>query len=410
MPPFVWHGSIRSPEIAEQAAYYGDGFFHNNIFWPKEPRPADGRPLPAALRALRPRAGRPGDRRARRPRLHAHEQPGRDPRVPAVLRPRAGLRRRAVARGLHGPDADDGRQPAAGHRPDAGASASSSATTSASCSWPTTPACRSRPCSSRWTCSASRSCRSCAGSSRRCGRPTSRPDRRSIRARRRRRPQRPRRGPPASRAGMSDRGATRSLVVVTAGLSQPSSTPAARRPAGGRHRAPPARRPASSRALEVIELRDHAQDLDEPPADRLPEPRRCRRRIDAVLAADGLIAVTPIFSALVQRPVQAVLRRPRSRRARRQARADRGDRRAPPRHSLALEHAMRPLFAYLGAAVVPTGGLRRDRGLGRGRRDRRRQRSWSASTGPPGSLAARSRIPPRPGPATRSRTRPRSRS
>lgn len=34
--PFVWHGSIRSPEIAEQAAYYGDGFFHNNIFWPME--------------------------------------------------------------------------------------------------------------------------------------------------------------------------------------------------------------------------------------------------------------------------------------------------------------------------------------------------------------------------------------
>ena len=33
--PFVWHGSIRSPEIAEQAAYYGDGFFANNIFWPK---------------------------------------------------------------------------------------------------------------------------------------------------------------------------------------------------------------------------------------------------------------------------------------------------------------------------------------------------------------------------------------
>ena len=33
VPPFVWHGSIRSPEIAEQAAYYGDGFFHNNIFW-----------------------------------------------------------------------------------------------------------------------------------------------------------------------------------------------------------------------------------------------------------------------------------------------------------------------------------------------------------------------------------------
>ncbi|MDQ7904501.1 LLM class flavin-dependent oxidoreductase [Phytohabitans sp. ZYX-F-186] len=36
VPPFVWHGSIRSPQIAEQAAYYGDGFFHNNIFWPVE--------------------------------------------------------------------------------------------------------------------------------------------------------------------------------------------------------------------------------------------------------------------------------------------------------------------------------------------------------------------------------------
>ncbi|GAA4920140.1 putative FMN-dependent luciferase-like monooxygenase [Actinomycetospora succinea] len=34
--PFVWHGSIRSPEIAEQAAYYGDGFFHNHIFWPAD--------------------------------------------------------------------------------------------------------------------------------------------------------------------------------------------------------------------------------------------------------------------------------------------------------------------------------------------------------------------------------------
>src|SRR4051812_15640634 len=36
VPPFVWHGSIRSTEIAEQAAYYGDGYFANHIFWPKE--------------------------------------------------------------------------------------------------------------------------------------------------------------------------------------------------------------------------------------------------------------------------------------------------------------------------------------------------------------------------------------
>ncbi|MFI9781717.1 LLM class flavin-dependent oxidoreductase [Streptomyces sp. NPDC051956] len=31
-PPGVWHGSIRSPEIAAQATCYGDGFFVNNLF------------------------------------------------------------------------------------------------------------------------------------------------------------------------------------------------------------------------------------------------------------------------------------------------------------------------------------------------------------------------------------------
>lgn len=35
-PPFVWHGSIRSPEIAEQAAFYGDGFVVNNLFMPHD--------------------------------------------------------------------------------------------------------------------------------------------------------------------------------------------------------------------------------------------------------------------------------------------------------------------------------------------------------------------------------------
>ena len=77
VPPFVWHGSIRSPEIAEQAAYYGDGFFANHIFWPTDALRAAGRALPAALRALRPRHRRPGDRRPRRPGVHAQELPGR---------------------------------------------------------------------------------------------------------------------------------------------------------------------------------------------------------------------------------------------------------------------------------------------------------------------------------------------
>lgn len=36
VPPFVWHGSIRTPEVAEIAAFFGDGYFANNIFWPAE--------------------------------------------------------------------------------------------------------------------------------------------------------------------------------------------------------------------------------------------------------------------------------------------------------------------------------------------------------------------------------------
>ncbi|MFF5701905.1 CE1758 family FMN-dependent luciferase-like monooxygenase [Streptomyces sp. NPDC012794] len=36
VPPFVWHASVRSPEIAEQAAYYGDGFFADNLSAPVE--------------------------------------------------------------------------------------------------------------------------------------------------------------------------------------------------------------------------------------------------------------------------------------------------------------------------------------------------------------------------------------
>ena len=34
VPPYVWHGAIRTPEIAEQAAFYGNGYFANHILAP----------------------------------------------------------------------------------------------------------------------------------------------------------------------------------------------------------------------------------------------------------------------------------------------------------------------------------------------------------------------------------------
>ena len=87
----------------------------------------------------------------------------------------------------------------------------------------------------------------------------------------------------------------RSLVVVSAGLSQPSST----RLLADRLSTAIERHLRDSGVephLEVVELRDHAQDLTSHLLTGFPSPR-LQAALDIVLAADGLIAVTPIFSA-----------------------------------------------------------------------------------------------------------------
>src|SRR3954470_21963240 len=145
---------------------------------------------------------------------------------------------------------------------------------------------------------------------------------------------------------------SRRLVVVTAGLSQPSST----RLLADRLLA------ATTRSLgeagvqvepEIHELRDHAQDLTNNLLTGFPSPR-LRSVIDGVVGADGLIAVTPIFNAsysglfklffdVVEKDGLAGMPT---------LLAATG---GTSRHSLAIDHAMRPLFAYLDAAVVATG-------------------------------------------------------
>ena len=144
----------------------------------------------------------------------------------------------------------------------------------------------------------------------------------------------------------------RSLVVVTAGLSQPSATRllADRLSAAvDRH----LRDAGVEPTVEVIELRDHAQDLTNNLLTGFPSPK-LQSALDALLSADGLIAVTPIFSAsysglfkmffdvidrdgLAGKPTLI------------------GATGGSTRHSLAVEHAVRPLFAYLNAAVAATG-------------------------------------------------------
>jgi FMN reductase len=143
----------------------------------------------------------------------------------------------------------------------------------------------------------------------------------------------------------------RSLVVVTAGLSQPSST----RLLGDRLGAATEgalREAGMEPRMRVVELREHAQDLVNHLLTGFP-PKGLQGTIDAVVGADGLIAVTPIFSgaysglfklffdviehdSLAGMPVLI------------------GATGGTARHSLALEHVVRPLFTYLGGTVMRT--------------------------------------------------------
>ncbi|HSK24682.1 MAG TPA: FMN reductase [Egicoccus sp.] len=144
---------------------------------------------------------------------------------------------------------------------------------------------------------------------------------------------------------------TRTLAVVAAGVGQPSST---RLLADRLAQATTAavRERGDDVVLEVVELRELAHDLTDNVLTFFAS-ERLQAAKDTVAGADGVIAATPIFSAsyngmfkdffdvldtdsLAGVPVLVA--------------ATAGT----ARHSLALEHALRPLFAYLKATVVPT--------------------------------------------------------
>ena len=116
VPPFVWHGSIRTPEIAEQAAYYGDGFFANNIFWPKEHYMR----LIGFYRQRYAHYGHGTEKQAivglGGQAYIAKNSAGRQAGVPALLQRGARLRARAVNGGVHRAHAAVGGQPGRSHR------------------------------------------------------------------------------------------------------------------------------------------------------------------------------------------------------------------------------------------------------------------------------------------------------
>jgi FMN reductase len=143
----------------------------------------------------------------------------------------------------------------------------------------------------------------------------------------------------------------RTLVVISAGLSQPSSTRLLADQLAAATGGELERRGVRP-TIEVFDLREYAHDVVNAMLTGFP-PADLQRVLDLVARADGLIAVTPIFNAsysglfksffdivedtaLVDKPVLVA--------------ATGGT----ARHSLALEHAMRPMFSYLHAVVVPT--------------------------------------------------------
>ena len=143
----------------------------------------------------------------------------------------------------------------------------------------------------------------------------------------------------------------RTLAVVSAGLSKPSSTRMlADRLADAT--ASRLRETGDDVTVEVVELRDLAQDITNNLLTGFPSARLAEA-IETVTGADGLIAVTPIFSAsysglyksffdilepgaIAELPVLM------------------GATGGTARHSLAIDFALRPLFAYLHAVAATT--------------------------------------------------------
>ena len=82
--------------------------------------------------------------------------------------------------------------------------------------------------------------------------------------------------------------------------------------------------------------------------------RACATALDTVAGADGADRRHADLLRVLQRPVQDLLRRPGHATRSPASRCSWARPAGTARHSLALEHAMRPLFAYLRAVVAPT--------------------------------------------------------
>lgn len=150
---------------------------------------------------------------------------------------------------------------------------------------------------------------------------------------------------------------TRRLVVVSAGLRVPSTTRLlADQLAAAATRALAAGGEASEAYgvdVETIEVRDHAHAIMDALLTGFPTGE-LSAALDQLAAADAVVLVTPTFQASYSGLFKSFMDL-----------VEEGRLRGKPvllaatggseRHSLAVEYALRPLLAHLGAIAVPTG-------------------------------------------------------
>ncbi|MBB5632188.1 FMN reductase [Cryobacterium mesophilum] len=144
----------------------------------------------------------------------------------------------------------------------------------------------------------------------------------------------------------------RRIAVVSAGLAKPSST----RMLADRISTATVARLAElgvEVTVDTIELRDTAVDVTNNLLTGFPSPK-LEETIETVATADGLIAVTPVFTTSYNGLFKSFfdVLDPQSLNG---APVLIGATAGTPRHSLVLDYALRPLFTYLHAVVVPTG-------------------------------------------------------
>ncbi|GGL99150.1 FMN reductase [Nakamurella endophytica] len=143
----------------------------------------------------------------------------------------------------------------------------------------------------------------------------------------------------------------RRIAVVSGGLGQPSGSRLLADRLAGATRDHLLERGVDA-AVDVVELRELARDLADHLVTGFPSPALAAA-LRTVADADGLIAVSPVFSASYSGLFKTffdVLDRDALTDLPTLVAATGGS----ARHSLVTEHALRPLLTYLKAVVVPT--------------------------------------------------------